>query len=689
MHKGNSNMSNRLINETSPYLLQHAENPVDWYPWGEEALQRAHKEDKPIFLSIGYAACHWCHVMEHESFEDPEIAAFLNDHFVSIKVDREERPDIDGIYMEAVVAMTGHGGWPMSVFLTPEGQPFYGGTYFPPVRAHGLPAFRDVLQGISRTWQEDRKELFEAAKRLTRRLHESARWGSGKGEFSPEVLDRATQTLLDSYDWKNSGWGGPPKFPSPMVIDFLLAQSTRGNESARKMTDHVLEVMHRGGIYDVVGGGFHRYAVDGIWRVPHFEKMLYDNAQLALSYLHGYIVIGNPEFRRTCEETLDFIARELMDESGGFYSSLDADSEGEEGKYYVWSLEEIEQIVKDPEDVNLARSVYNITPQGNFEGKNVLQKPANVVALADALELPVDEIVSRLERVHQQLFAARQKRVRPATDDKVLVSWNALALQAFSEAARYLHRQDYLQIAQQNADFLLKSLHNGDRLLRSWRRGSARHNAFLEDYGALIIGLLSLYQTDQNQHWYDQAVSLAEEMKTHFRDEAGGFYDTREDQEDLIVRPKEYQDNPIPSGNALAAKALLLLSAFSGETEDQARVESVMASLQDVFVKHPTGFAYWLQAADFAVGPVYQVALLWPQKEDGYEDFKRVMYRLYRPRSVLAASAYPIPDDAPALLKDRPLREEKITAYVCKGFVCQQPVTNPAEFETQLVYTQT
>jgi uncharacterized protein len=685
-YKGNSNMSNRLKNETSPYLLQHADNPVDWYAWGEEALQKARQEDKPIFLSIGYAACHWCHVMEHESFEDPQIANLLNEHFVSIKVDREERPDLDGIYMEAVVAMTGHGGWPMSVFLTPEGQPFYGGTYFPPVRAHGLPAFRDILNGISRTWHEDRKELFEAAKKLTRRLHESARWGAGKAEFSADVLDKATQTLIQSYDWTNGGWGGAPKFPSPMVIDFLLAQATRGNEPARKMADHALEVMHRGGLYDLVGGGFHRYAVDDIWRVPHFEKMLYDNAQLALTYLHGYIVIGNPEFRRTAEETLDFMQRELMDPSGGFYSSLDADSEGEEGKFYVWTQSEIEEIVTDPDDLELATAVYHITPEGNFEGSTILQKPANYVALADALNRPVDELMDRLERFHQQLFEARTQRVRPATDDKVLVSWNALALTAFSEAARYLDRSDYLEIAQKNADFLLTALHPGDRLLRSWRNGTVRHNAFLEDYAGLIVALLSLYQTDQNLRWYSQAVLLAEEMKAHFSDETGGFYDTRDDQEDLIVRPKEYQDNPIPSGNALAAKALLLLSAFSGETQIQAAVEGVMAHLQDAFAQHPTAFAYWLQAADFAVGPVYQIALLWPTDQDGYDEFKQVMYRLYRPRSILAASKYPLADDAPPLLKERPLVNDQVTAYVCKGFVCQQPVTSTGQFETQLVY---
>jgi uncharacterized protein len=686
--EGNSNMANRLQYETSPYLLQHAGNPVDWYPWGEEALQKAQDDYKPIFLSIGYAACHWCHVMEHESFEDPVIANMLNEHFVPIKVDREERPDIDNIYMEAVVAMTGHGGWPMSVFLTPEGQPFYGGTYFPPVRAHGLPAFGDVLNGIARTWQEDRKELFDAGKRLTRRLQESARWGAGKGEFSPDILERATQTLLDQYDWENGGWGGPPKFPSPMVIDFLLAQSTRGSNPAQKMAIHALESMQRGGIYDPVGGGFHRYAVDAIWRVPHFEKMLYDNAQLALAYLHGYLVTGNSTFRRTCENTLDFIQRELMHPAGGFYSSLDADSDGEEGKFYVWSLEEIQQVVTDPQDFELARAVYQLSPHGNFEGKIVLQMPTASAAMADALEQPLEELLAGLDRVHLQLFEARTQRVRPATDDKVLVSWNALALRAYAEAARYLNRADYLEIAKKNANFLLLALHAGDRLLRSWRDGAARHNAFLEDYAGLIVALLSLYQSDNDLRWYNQAVSLANEMKANFQDEAGGFYDVRDDQEDLIVRPKQYQDNPIPSGNALAARALLELSAYSGETQDQAAVEAVMATLQDAFVQHPTAFAYWLQCADYAIGPVQQVAILLPDRQAIRDDFQKSLYRSYRPRIILAASVYPPPEDSPALLKDRPLRDGQVTAYICQGFVCHQPVTTAADFKTQLDSSQ-
>jgi len=438
--------------------------------------------------------------------------------------------------------------------------------------------------------------------------------------------------------------------------------------------------MQHGGIYDVVGGGFHRYAVDAIWCVPHFEKMLYDNAQLALAYLHGYLMTGDASFRLTCEETLDFIQRELMHPAGGFFSSLDADSEGEEGKFYIWTMEEIEKTLSNPEDFELARAVYQLTPHGNFEGRIVLQRPAAVKTLAEALDLSVDELFSRLNQLHRQLFAARSNRVRPATDDKVLVSWNALALRAFSEAARYLNRDEYLVVAQKNANFLLNDLHNGDRLLRSWRNGSARHNAFLEDYAGLASAFLSLYQTDHDLRWYHHALSLVEEMKIHFKDESGGFYDVRDDQTDLIVRPKEYQDNPIPSGNSLAAKALLELSSFSGDTQEAGEVESILATLQDALTQHPTAFAYWLQCADLAAGPVDQIALLWTDNQSEHKPFLQALNSQYRPRLVIAASSYPPSPKAPQLLRDRPTQNGQVTAYVCRGFVCRQPVTTVDEF---------
>ncbi len=500
-------MTNQLIHETSPYLLQHAENPVDWQPWGEQALEQARREDKPIFLSIGYAACHWCHVMAHESFEDPEIARILNEDFVSIKVDREERPDLDGIYMDAVVALTGQGGWPMSLFLTPDGRPFYGGTYFPPTRRHGMPAFEEVLTSMANVWKEDRSNVLDVANQVMQRVMQSSEWSAqAQGEVSADELQQAAQQLIQSYDWRNGGWGQAPKFPQPMAIEFLLMQATRGDQKDLDVSVHALQAMNRGGMYDLVGGGFHRYSTDNLWRVPHFEKMLYDNAQLALAYLHAFLLTGKAGFRHTCERTLDFLRREMMDPAGGFYSSLDADLEGEEGKFYVWTLDQVQQALDNSEDTALAQQAFQVQAQGHFEGANVLQKPASDEDLAHALDMPLETMWVRLDLLEQRLFAARSGRVRPSIDDKVLVSWNSLALRAFAEAARYLDRSDYLEVAQQNAAFLSSALHPEDRLLRSWRKGEARHSAYLEDYAALIVGLVALYQSDCDPRWYRQAI---------------------------------------------------------------------------------------------------------------------------------------------------------------------------------------
>ncbi len=678
-------MPNQLQYETSPYLLQHAGNPVDWQPWGEAALEQAHREDKPIFLSIGYAACHWCHVMAHESFEDPEIARILNENFISIKVDREERPDLDGIYMEAVVSLTGQGGWPMSLFLTPDGRPFYGGTYFPPARRYGMPSFKEVLTGIINVWKEDRDNAMDVAGQVTQRLQQSAQWeAQAAGQITAENLQQATRHLIQSYDWRNGGWGQAPKFPQPMAIDFLMMQSTRGDREALNVAIHALDAMHRGGIYDLVGGGFHRYSTDNLWRVPHFEKMLYDNGQLALAYLHAYLLTGKDDFRRTCERTLDFIRRELTDPSGGFYSSLDADSEGEEGKFYVWTLEQLQQALEDPEDVALAQQAFQVKAEGHFEGKNVLQKPAGDQDLADALNMPLGTLQERLASIEQRLLAVRSQRVRPSTDDKVLVSWNALALRAFAEAARYLHRPDYLEVAQQNSAFLTTALHPAGRLLRSWRKGQARHTAYLEDYAGLIVALLALYQSDFDPRWYRQAVKLSQEMSAGYQDPNGGFFDTRSGEAGLLVRPKEMQDNAIPSGSALAAYALQLLAAYSDDYELVEKAGSMLAAVQQVSLQHPTAFGYWLQAMDFAVGPVRQVALVWPEGDQSRREFLNQLWSSYRPRTLAAGTAYPPPEGAPALLENRPVREGLPTAYVCYGFACRHPVTDVPAFEEQL-----
>ena len=678
-------MSNQLINENSPYLLQHANNPVDWHPWGEEALNKAKTENKPIFLSIGYAACHWCHVMEHESFEDPETAAIMNENFVSIKVDREERPDLDSIYMQATTAMTGTGGWPMSVFLTPDLRPFYAGTYFPPVRRYNMPAFKDVLLSLAKAWKESQEEVNRAGNEVLQYIQPQALPTEIKKSFTEQSLEDATKALLDSYDWGNGGWGGAPKFPQPMTIDFLIRHAlsnSHQSEQALKAAVHVLNAMARGGMYDVVGGGFARYSVDNFWRVPHFEKMLYDNAQLAIAYLHGYLVTREPSFRQICEETLDFILRELTHLQGGFYSSLDADSEGEEGKFYVWTQDEIQNTLG--EDFDFFKAAYGVTSQGNWEGKTVLQRALDDTTLTARFKIDPEAARRKLSESHGRLLQTRSGRVRPGTDDKILVMWNALALSAFAEAARYLGRKDYLDAAIQNARFLLDNLYVNDRILRSWRDRQAKHNAYLEDYAALIIGLLSLYQSDPNPEWYTTALKLADEMVEHFFDPKGGFFDTRDDHEALLVRPKDIQDNATPSGNALAATALLELSAYGDRLEWRDRAETMLGAIHDAVLRYPTAFAKWLCAADFAVGPTREVAIVGDLAKVETQKLINTLWKDFRPRQVSAISASPPPAGSPALLNDRPLVNGEPTAYVCQGFICLQPVNEATEMEEQL-----
>jgi uncharacterized protein YyaL (SSP411 family) len=676
-------MPNHLTEETSPYLLQHASNPVDWYPWGPEALDRAIQEDKPIFLSIGYAACHWCHVMAHESFEDPEIAELLNRNFICIKVDREERPDLDSIYMKAVMAMTGQGGWPMSVFLNPDGQPFYGGTYFPPVSRYNLPSFRDILVGVNHAWQNDRTQLQEAARKITDHLHEDIRWNLSGPALDLQNLEKARRALIASYDWSSGGWGSAPKFPQPMTVEFLLRQAFRRDQSSLDVANHVLEAMSRGGMYDLVGGGFHRYSTDDTWLIPHFEKMLYDNAQLAQVYLHAYCLTGNPEWRKICEATLDFIARELTGPQGGFYSSLDADSEGEEGIFYAWSLGEIRHIAGNSDEADLFIAAYGVSESGNFGGLNVLQRTLPDSELAARFSIALPEVQEHLGIMLRRLFHARSSRVRPSTDDKVLVAWNALAMQTFAEAACILKRPDYLEMATRNAAFILDNLYLS-QLFRSWRSGLAQHPAYLEDYASLILGLLALYQANPQLRWFSSAVRLANEILERFSDPQGGFFDTSNDQSSLLIRPKDIQDNATPSGNALAANALLHLSAFTDNDVWRIKAEEVLGTLQTTAVRYPTAFAYWLSTLDFALGPIQQVALVAPPGDPGLQSFVDVVWRAYRPRRVVAVGAFPPEAGYPALLKDRVLVNGRPTAYFCEHFTCRLPATSPDELMAQL-----
>jgi uncharacterized protein YyaL (SSP411 family) len=680
-------MPNRLANETSPYLLQHADNPVDWYSWGEEALQKAKAEDKPIFLSIGYSACHWCHVMAHESFEDEQVAAILNEHFVSVKVDREERPDLDRIYMNAVQAMTGSGGWPMSVFLTPEGQPFYGGTYFPPTPRYGMPSFTQVLTAVADGWQNRRQELIESGQRLVAALEQSTIGQDVEHEdLKPETVESAFQNLVKRFDRVHGGWGDAPKFPQPMSLEFLLRyHHVTGNSRALQMVSQTLEAMARGGMYDQLGGGFHRYSVDDHWLVPHFEKMLYDNAQLARVYLHAWQVTGDPFFRTITEEILDYVIREMTGPAGGFYSTQDADSEGEEGKFFIWTPAEIRGLLgavrqgSPQAEAEAFMAAYGVTERGNFESWNILEFVGDVDQRAELAE------------ARRKLFEAREQRVHPGRDDKILTSWNGLMLAAFAEAARALspspnsgrggrgeRAKIYLQVAERNADFLLHELRNAEgRLWHTWKAGVAKINGYLEDYTHLIEGLLALYQTTFDPSWYQAARELAEVMIEHFSAPEGGFFDTSDDHETLITRPREVQDNAVPSGNAMAALVLLRLAGLAVEPRYVELAHRSLGPMQPLLAKYPLGFAQWLIALDYALSHPREIAILGAPDAADTRALLDVCATGYRPHQIVALGASDAKASAVPLLQDRSQIEGRATVYVCVDFTCRAPVTEP------------
>jgi uncharacterized protein YyaL (SSP411 family) len=651
-------MSNQLMHESSPYLLQHAHNPVDWYPWGEEALQKAQAQDKPIFLSIGYSACHWCHVMAHESFEDERVAAIMNAHFVNVKVDREERPDLDRIYMNAVQAMTGSGGWPMSVFLTPDGRPFFGGTYFPPTRRHGLPSFTQVLLAVTEAWQNRRQEILESGQRILQAI-EAQPLSEEPSSLSPATLESAFQNLSQRFDWKHGGWGAGPKFPQPMALEFLLRyHHTTGAPQALKMVTETLQAMACGGVYDQLGGGFHRYSVDNRWLVPHFEKMLYDNAQLAPVYLHAWQVTGDSFYRTIAEEILDYVVREMTDPAGGFYATQDADSEGQEGKFFVWEPAEIRDLLGQEAGAFVA--AYGVTESGNFEGQNVL-------------ELVNTDQRAGLASARHKLLAAREKRVRPGRDEKVLTSWNGLMLAAFAEAARILERDDYGHVAERNADFLLRELQEPDgRLWHTWQAGKAKFNGYLEDYTHLIKGLLELYHTTFDSRWYLAARELAEKVLSHFGAPSGGFFDTSDDHETLITRPRELQDNAVPSGNAVAAWALLRLAKLAVEPRYAELARQSLGQVQPLMAQYPLGFGQWLVGLDDALSPGREVAIV----GDDAQALLEVCAMGYRPHQVVALGAPGDGDSTVPLLRHRDQVAGRATAYVCVGSFCHPPLSD-------------
>jgi uncharacterized protein len=680
-------MSNRLQGETSPYLRQHAENPVDWYPWSEEALQLAREQDKPILLSIGYAACHWCHVMAHESFEDPETADLMNRYFVNIKVDREERPDLDSIYMSAVVAMTGHGGWPMTVVLTPDGRPFFGGTYFPPTPRFGMPAFRQVLLGLAQAWQDQRDEIEQSAGQITDHLRQTS-FGivtTDREAMQDDLFDQALNGLMRQFDSGLGGFGRAPKFPPSMTLEFLLRMALQREDNlALHMAEFTLTKMAYGGMYDQLGGGFARYSTDDRWLVPHFEKMLYDNALLARVYLHAWQITGKPLYRRITEETLDFIAREMRHEAGGFYSSYDADSEGEEGKFYVWSADEVRNALGKNADLFMA--YYDVTPGGNWEGKNILNIPRDPDEITASFDLDPAEMETRLTNARRTLYDVRAARVWPGLDDKVLTAWNGLILAAFAEAGRAFDRDDYTGIALANAEFLQANMRvAGGRLLRSWKAGTgARFNAYLEDYAFLADGLLALYQSTYESRWFTWARELADLILGHFQDEDnGGFFDTSDDHEELLHRPKDLQDNATPSGNSMAALVLLRLGLYTGELHYWDLAEGSVAGLYEPMARYPNAFAQWLSAAAFILSDPREVAIIGQLSDPAAQSLLEVIDITYRPNLVVAVGDEDVANTIP-LLAHRERVDNQVAAYVCRRFVCQQPVTQPAELRAQL-----
>ena len=682
-------MPNRLATETSPYLLQHANNPVDWSPWGPDALARAKLLDRPIFLSIGYAACHWCHVMERESFENEATARYLNDHFVSIKVDREERPDLDQVYMAAVQAMTGGGGWPMSVFLTPEGRPFYGGTYFPDEPRHGMPSFRQVLEGVERAWREQRAEAEAAAGRLVQGLVAQTRLDAGDAAPSSSLLEAASTTIEAAFDPATGGWGRAPKFPQPMTIEFLLRRHlATGDARPLAIARRSLDAMADGGIHDQLGGGFHRYATDARWLVPHFEQMLYDNAQLARVYVHAWQVTGDQRYSAVATGTLDYVLRELTTHDGAFAASQDADTDGEEGATFVWTAAEIRDTLGD--GAPLVEAAYGVTEAGNWEGRTILSRVASDGDLAGRFELSEAVVRERLAAGRRALLARRAERHQPARDDKALAAWNGLAIAALADASVALAGVDpegaarYQAAGARAASTILGGLLARDgSLSRSWKDGRAVGHGVLEDYSHLAEGLLALYEATFEERWFATARALMDRVVERFADPAGGFFDTADDHERLVTRPKDVQDNAVPSGNAVAAEVLLRLHAWTGEAVYRSAAERALRTVVPYVARYATGFARWLSAMDLSLADVQEVAIVGSPGDAATLALVAEVRRGYRPNQVVALAGDPAISAVP-LLDDRVAVDGKPSAYVCRGFVCRLPATDAETLRRQL-----
>jgi uncharacterized protein YyaL (SSP411 family) len=680
--------TNRLAGETSPYLLQHAHNPVEWYPWGEEALGRAKSEDKPILLSIGYSACHWCHVMERESFENEEIARLMNENFVNIKVDREERPDLDQIYMSAVQMMTRHGGWPLTVFLTPDLVPFYGGTYFPPEDRYNIPGFPRILAGVADAYRTRPEEVKQSSWEILSELRRMNIARESSDSLTTTLLDGAQRALARTYDSRHGGFGGAPKFPSSMNLDFLLrAHKRTGDEEALRMVVHTCTKMARGGMYDHLGGGFHRYSTDAEWLVPHFEKMLYDNALLSRLYLHAFQATREDFFRRVVVETLDYVLREMTGEGGGFYSTQDADSEGVEGKFFVWDRGEIISLLGE-DDARLFNAYYGVTQGGNFEGHNILNVRNSLEEAARELSVPEERLADVLERGRQTLFEARERRIKPGRDEKILTAWNGLMIESFAETAAALGGLPVVFAAERAAGFLLSNLRRGGLLLHVYKDGQAKHVGFLDDYSYVLSALVTLFETTGDARWLSESTALAAKMVEEFWDEEeGGFFYSGASGEQLIVRNKDYFDNATPSGNSVAAEALLRLSTLTGEEDFRRKAVNVLRLVRDPIERYPSAFGYALGALDFYLSTPKEIVVVSPG--DPWKDarpFAEEIWTRYLPNKVVvfaSADDEKLAGQIP-LLQDRRAEGGKTMAYVCENYTCQRPVTDPSELAEQL-----
>ncbi len=686
--------TNRLARETSPYLLQHATNPVDWYPWGEEAFEKARKEDKPLILSVGYAACHWCHVMEHESFQDPATAKLMNDHFVSVKVDREERPDIDEIYMSFVQALSGHGGWPMTVFLTPEGKPFFGGTYYPPTDRHGMPGFGSLLNHISTRYADKREDVLTTADGWARQLSKMGSVpgaGESTGKLEGSLLDQSADQMSRHFDAVNGGFGGAPKFPHPMDLTFFMRiHRSRGRPDLLAQVRKSLDKMAAGGIYDQLGGGFHRYSVDDQWAVPHFEKMLYDNALLARTYLDAHVLTEEAGYRQVGVETLEYVLREMRDPAGGFWSSQDADSEGEEGKFFAWTPEEVKAAL-EPAAAELICACLGVETGGNFEhGSTVLHLALTPEEFAKQKGTDAAETRKLFDTSRVKLLDVRNERIHPATDDKVLTSWNGLMISALARGHEVTGEARYLEAAAGAAEFITTRMVSPEgHLLRTYREGRAKLDAFLEDHGAMILALLDLHAASFDTVWIDRAVELGKTMIEKFwDDEEGAFHFTSRDQEKLIVRTKPFADGATPSGNSLAAAALVQLGRMTGSKEFTNRAERLFGTFASVMAQSPGAFSFMLGALHTHLEPGAEIAIVGDPEDERTGRLVGAVRATYLPGRLLALLrpeqiGSPLEDSIP-LLKDKTLVDGSPAAYVCRNFACQAPVTEPGDLEREL-----